>query len=76
MIDWFDLFAVQGTLKSLLQHHNSSASISGAQPSLWSNSQIHKRPHSVMSDSLPMLWTVARQAPLSMEFSRQEHWSG
>ena len=21
------------------------------------------------------LWTVARQAPLSMEFSRQEHWS-
>ena len=23
-----------------------------------------------------MLWTVAHQAPLSMEFSRQEHWSG
>ena len=23
MIDWFDLLAVQGTLKSLLQHHNS-----------------------------------------------------
>ena len=22
------------------------------------------------------LWTVAGQAPLSMEFSRQEHWSG
>ena len=22
------------------------------------------------------LWTVARQAPLSMEFSRQENWSG
>ena len=22
------------------------------------------------------LWTVARQAPLSMEFSRQEYWSG
>ena len=21
-------------------------------------------------------WTVARQDPLSMEFSRQEHWSG
>ena len=21
-------------------------------------------------------WTVAHQAPLSMEFSRQEHWSG
>ena len=26
-IDWFDLFAVQGTLKSLLQHRNSKASI-------------------------------------------------
>ena len=21
-------------------------------------------------------WTIARQAPLSMEFSRQEYWSG
>ena len=26
-ICWFDLFAVQGTLKSLLQHHSSKASI-------------------------------------------------
>ena len=26
-IDWFDLFAVQGTLKSLLQHHNEKSSI-------------------------------------------------
>ena len=26
-IDWFDLLAVQGTLKSLLQHHNLKASI-------------------------------------------------
>ena len=26
-IDWFDLLAVQGTLKSLLHHHNSKASI-------------------------------------------------
>ena len=26
-IDWFDLLAVPGTLKSLLQHHNSKASI-------------------------------------------------
>ena len=26
-IDWFDLCAVQGTLRSLLQHHNSKASI-------------------------------------------------
>ena len=27
LIDWFDLLAVQGTLKSLLQHHSSKASI-------------------------------------------------
>ena len=26
-IDWFDLLAVQGTLKNLLQHHGSKASI-------------------------------------------------
>ena len=41
-MDWLDLLAVQGTLKSLLQHHSSKASI------LWhltfskqSNSHIH-----------------------------------
>ena len=26
-IDWFHLFAIQGTLKSLLQHHDSKASV-------------------------------------------------
>ena len=26
-IDWFDFFTIQGTLKSLLQHHSSKASI-------------------------------------------------
>ena len=44
-IDWFDLLAVQGTLKSLLQHHSSDRIASlcalSAQPSLWSNSHIH-----------------------------------
>ena len=28
-IDWFNLFVVQGTLKSLLQHHNSKVSVLG-----------------------------------------------
>ena len=37
-IDLFDLLAVQGTLKSVLQYHSSKASI---QLSLWSNSHIH-----------------------------------
>ena len=40
-IDWFDLLAVQGTLKSLLQHHNLKVSILSDQIS-----------HSVVSDSL------------------------
>ena len=33
-MDWLDLLAVQGTLKSLLQHHSSKASILQAQLSL------------------------------------------
>ena len=32
--------------------------------------------HSVVSDSLQPLWTVAHQAPMSVEFFRQEYWSG
>ena len=41
-IDWFDLLTVQGTLKSLLQHHSSKASILWhfMSKSLWSNSHI------------------------------------
>ena len=39
-IDRFDLLAVQGTLKSLLQHHSSKASILW-RSSLQSNSHIH-----------------------------------
>ena len=30
----------------------------------------------VVSNSFVIPWTVARQAPLSTEFSRQEYWSG
>ena len=43
-IDWFDLLAVQGTLKSLLQHHSSKASKAeffDTQLSLWSNFHIN-----------------------------------
>ena len=35
-MDWLDLLAVQGTLKSLLQHHSSKASISSALSFLYS----------------------------------------
>ena len=30
--------------------------------------------HSVVSDSFATPWTIAHQAPLSMEFLRQEYW--
>ena len=40
-IDWYNLFAVQGTVKSLLQHYSSKHQFLGVQPSLWVNSHIH-----------------------------------
>ena len=43
-MDWLDLLAVQGTLKRLLQHHSSKASIFGTQLSSQSNSHIHTWP--------------------------------
>ena len=39
-IYWLEFLAVQGTLKSLLQHHSLKASVLSTQPSLWSNSHI------------------------------------
>ena len=38
-IHWFELLSIQGTLKSLLQHRNSKASVLWCSP-LWSNSHI------------------------------------
>ena len=40
-MDWLDLLVVQGTLKSLLQHHLWNHPFFGAQLALWSNSYIH-----------------------------------
>ena len=42
-IGWFDLLAVQGTLRSLLQHHSLKASVLWHSVSLWSNSHISTR---------------------------------
>ena len=42
-MDWLDLLVVQGTLKSLLQHHSSKASFLSAHLSSQSNSHIHTR---------------------------------
>ena len=43
-IDWLDFLAVQGTLRSLLQHHTSKHQFFGAQLSSQSNSHIHTWP--------------------------------
>ena len=56
-MDWLDLFAVQRTLKSLLQCHSSEASILGAVLRWWRNrtgrplspSQIHQKNISTLS---------------------------
>ena len=40
-MNWLDLLAVQGTLKSLLQYHSSKASILQHQLSLWSNFHLY-----------------------------------
>ena len=40
-MDWFDLLAVQGTLKSLLKHQSSKHQFFRTQPSLWYNFYIH-----------------------------------
>ena len=40
-MDWFDVLAVQGTLKSLLNTIVQKDQFFHAQPSLWSNSHIH-----------------------------------
>ena len=79
-MDWLDLLAVQGTLKSLLQHHSSKASI------LWRSACFMVQlSHPYMKVKVELLsrvqllatpWSVARQAPLSMGSSGQEHWSG
>ena len=85
-IGWFVLCAVQGTLKSLLQHHKLKAS------TLWcsaffrgSYSQSHFPQNSLFMLLLSHFSRVrlcatpemaAHQAPQSLGFSRQEHWSG
>ena len=78
--DWFDLLEVQGTFKSLLQHHSSKASI--LQHSAFFIVQLSYLHMKVKVKSLSRIrlfatpWTLAYQAPPSMGFSRQEYWSG
>ena len=61
MIDYFDLLSVQVTVKSLLQHCSSKASILWHSASLWHKSQIH-----TWTLDKPYLWLYG---PLSEKWS-------
>ena len=52
-MDWLDLLAVQGTLKSLLQHHSSKASILRC-----SGFFILQISHSYMTTGKTIVWTI------------------
>jgi len=54
-IDWFDLLAIQGTLKSLLQHHSSKASV------LWHSTFFRvQHSHPYMTTGKTLLLTSAK----------------
>ena len=54
-MDWFDLLAVQGTLKSLLQHHSSEASI--LRPSAFFTVQL-SHPYMITAKTIALTrWT-------------------
>ena len=49
-MDWLNLLAVQGTLKSLLQHHSSKASILWCSAFFWSNYNGNKNASLIRRD--------------------------
>ena len=59
-MDWLDLLAVQGTLKSLLQHHTSKASI------LWCSAFFMvqlSHPYMTIGNTIPLTrWTFVSKA--------------
>ena len=59
-MDWLDLLAVQGTLKSLLQHHSSEASI------LWSSAFF------IVQNSFPYMTTGKTIALIRRTFLDKE----
>ena len=67
MIDWFDLFAVQGSLKSIIQNHSSKASI------LWCSAFLMAQlSHAYMSTrkilALIIQTFVSKEMPLLFRF--------
>ena len=80
-MDWLDLLAIQGILKSLFQYHSSKASI--LQHSAFFIVQL-SHPYMLLLllshfsrvQLCATPWTAAYQASLSLGFSRQEYWNG
>ena len=71
-IDWFDLLAVQGTLKSLLQQHSSEASI--LQRSAFFTVQL-SHPHMTTGKTIALTrWTFVDKV-LSLLFNMLSSWS-
>ena len=73
-IDWFYLLKIQGTLKSLLQHHSSNTSIFSTQPPSWSSSHICTQPLGtalthVWPREKSQLWLEAVKSGISFPFS-------
>ena len=66
-IDWFDVLAVQGTLKSLLQHHDLKASV------LWCSVFFMvqlSHPHMTIGKTTALtIWTLVDKAMMSLLFN-------
>jgi len=58
-IDWFDLLAVQGTFRSLLQYHSLKASILWHSASIWSSSHNCTWPLGRLYGLALTIWTLA-----------------
>ena len=61
-IDWFDLLAVQGTLKSLLRHHNLKASV--LQRSAFFTAQLSHPCMTTEKTTALTIWTFVVTGPL------------
>ena len=70
-MDWLDLFAVQGTLKSLLQHHSSKASI--LQHSAFFIVQL-SHPYMATGKTIPLTRRTFVSKVMSLLFNMLSRW--
>ena len=66
-MDWMDLLAVQGTLKSLLQHHSSKASILRCSAFFTVQSHIHQ-----VSDAIQTFHPLLSPSPPALNPSQHQ----